>query len=196
MTINIYVFNSKDVLLDTLLTSRYLSTLEKVSFDKYTNLETKKEKIVSSIFKNKYIGEYHLNEFNKPVSENKYFNISHSHGFVVFVMDDVPVGIDVEKIRDVKNDLIEYISNEEDKRYIHDNISFYEIWTSKEAILKAFGSGLNTNPKNIISLPINAKRVFNGHVYSNKTIRYEDFIITVSRQADEDFDLKIINEII
>lgn len=196
MVVKIHIYNSLDIPLDVLLNSRYLSTLEKNSFDKYKNMEVKKEKIVSSIFKNKYIGEYHLNECGKPVSDDKYFNISHSHGCVAFVKDDVPIGIDVEKIRDVEIEMVNYISNEEEKNYIHDNESFYEIWTNKEALVKAKGTGIKTKPRDIIGLPINDKRIFDGDIYFNKTIRYEDYIITVSRKKDIDFDLEIIKEII
>ena len=44
MEVKIHIYNSKDILLDNLLSSKYLSELEKASFDKYKNLETKKEK--------------------------------------------------------------------------------------------------------------------------------------------------------
>ena len=52
MRVQIHIYNSNDALLDDLLASKYISELETMSFDKYKNLETKKEKVVSSIFKN------------------------------------------------------------------------------------------------------------------------------------------------
>ena len=194
MRLKIYIFNSLEVPLDVLLNSKYISLLERSSFEKYKNLEVKKEKVVSSIFKNKYIGEYYLNEFGKPLSKDKYFNISHSHGYVVFIMDDVPIGIDIEKIKKAQDDLISYISNDEEKNYIHDDASFYEIWTNKEALVKAYGTGIKSNPKDIKGLPINGKRIYKGKTYFNKTIKFEDYIISVSRQIDEDFELEIIKE--
>ena len=194
MRLKIYIFNSLEVPLDVLLNSKYISLLERSSFEKYKNLEVKKEKVVSSIFKNKYIGEYYLNEFGKPLSNDKYFNISHSHGYVVFIMDDVPIGIDIEKIKKAQDDLISYISNDEEKNYIHDDASFYEIWTNKEALVKAYGTGIKSNPKDIKGLPINDKRIYEGKTYFNKTIKFEDYIISVSRQIDEDFELEIIKE--
>ena len=194
MKLKIYILNSLEVPLDVLLNSKYISLLERSSFEKYKNLEVKKEKVVSSIFKNKYIGEYYLNEFGKPLSKDKYFNISHSHGYVVFIMDVVPIGIDIEKIKKAQEDLINYISNDEEKQYIRDDASFYEIWTNKEALVKAYGTGIKSNPKDIKGLPINDKRIYEGKTYFNKTIRFNDYIISVSRQIDEDFELEIIKE--
>ena len=107
-------FDTSNVTIDDLLKSPYLSNKDKLSFEKYKNEETKKEKIVSAIFKNKYIGKYKINENGKPISENRFFNISHSHGLVVFIEDVVPVGIDIEQIRAVKNDLIDFVSNKEE----------------------------------------------------------------------------------
>lgn len=194
MMLKVHIYNYQDIPLDVLLSSTYISELERLSFQKYTNLEVKKEKVISSILKNKYIGEYYLNEFGKPLCKDKYFNISHSHGLIAFVMDDVPVGIDIEKIKKVENDLINYISNDDEKKCIHDDESFYEIWTNKEALVKSFGTGIKSNPKEIIGLPINGRRIYKDKVYFNKTIKHDDYVITVSRQIDEDFDLEIIKE--
>lgn len=194
MILKIFIYNSTNITIDELLDSKYLTTDDKTSFEKYKNLDVKKEKVISTILKNKYIGKYYLNEFGKPVSDDIYFNISHSHGYVVFVMDDAPVGIDIEKISHAEQDLIDYVSNDEEKKYIHDDQSFYEIWTNKEALVKAVGTGIKTNLKNINGLPINGNRLFEGKIYCNKTIMYDNYILTVSRQKDEHYDLEVVEE--
>lgn len=196
MVIQIHIYNANETLLDDLLSSIYLSNFDIESFSRYKNIEVKKEKVVSTIFKNKYIGEYYENEFGKPVSDKQYFNLSHSKGNVVFVMDDVPIGIDIEKIDKVEKDLIDYIANEEEKNYIRNEKQFYEIWTNKEALVKAHGTGIKLHPKKIAGLPINGKRTYEGKTYHNKTIFYDGCFITVSRQSDEDFELEIIKETI
>lgn len=195
MEVKIHILNFKDIPLDVLLCSNYLSNEERASFNKFTNIDVKKEKIVSSIFKNKYIGDYYLNEKGKPLSKDIYFNISHSHGVIVFIVDKSPIGIDIEKIKKVEDDLIDYISNEEEKLYIKDEKTFFEIWTNKEALLKAIGTGISSNIKDIPSLPLNSKRSYQDKIYSNKTITFEDYVITVSREDEEEFELKIIKEI-
>lgn len=194
MTIEVHIFNTKNVSLEQLLESIYF--LDKTKFDNFTHLETKKEKIVSEIFKRKYIGEYQFNEFNKPISKDKFFNISHSKGYVAFVMDDVPIGIDIEKIRDVDPALIDFVSSEEEQKYIRSAENFYEIWTNKEALVKAIGTGIKQRINEIPGLPLNSIEEFNSKIYYNKTIKCDDLIITISRESNIDFNVKIIKEVI
>lgn len=181
----VYLIDSHSVVMDDILNSPYVSNF----FNECKNEETRKEKIISNYLKNKYIGKYHIDENGKPLADHTYFNISHSHGLVAFIQSDVPIGIDIEKIRPISNTLQEYISNDSEKKYIHDEISFFEVWTNKEALIKCFGSGLKTKAKDIPALPINDRRIYKNNIFFNKTIRYKDYIITVSRQKDEDFDV-------
>ena len=192
MLVKIHLINCEDISLDNLLNSQYISPTEKMSFDNYKNGEVRKEKIVSTYLKNKYIGEYHLNEFGKPISDNIYFNISHSHYLVGLVIDDVPVGIDIEKIRPVDKKLSDYVTDEKEKAYVHDDQSFYEIWTNKEALVKCVGIGIKVKMNTVPGLPLNNTREYQGNVYFNKTIKCGKFIITISRQKDEDFTPEIV----
>ena len=155
-----------------------------------------KEKAASFILKNKYIGEYHLNEFNKPISDKYEFNISHSKGVVVFIKDNTPIGIDIEKIREVETDLIDYISNDEEKEYITNKEKFYEIWTNKESLVKCIGTGIVDKIKEIPSLPLNSKKEYKNKTFYSKTIKYLDYIISISRQENKPFDIKIMEEIL
>ena len=186
--------DTSNLTVDDLLSSPYLSNEDKLSFEKYKIDETKKEKIVSSIFKNKYVGEYKINEHGKPISENKFFNISHSHGYVVFVTDDASIGIDIERIRSFDHNLIDFVSNGEEKNYIHDEISFFELWTNKEALVKALGTGIKTRPNAIPGLPINSQRTYEGKTYFNKTILFNGYVISVSSNSDEPFEIEMKEE--
>jgi 4'-phosphopantetheinyl transferase len=96
-----------------------------------------------------------LNEFGKPrlvCAKPVHFNLSHSGGRAVLAVSDAaPVGIDLERIRSIDHvDLA--------KRYFHPNElaaivgrhdaadqlrAFFLIWTLKEAVVKALGSGLS-----------------------------------------------------
>ena len=194
MLVKIHLINCEDISLDNLLNSQYISPTEKMSFNNYKSEEVKKEKITSAYLKNRYVGEYRLNEFGKPISDNIYFNVSHSHYLIGLVIDDVPVGIDIEKIRPVDKKLSDYVTDEKEKEYIHDDQSFYEIWTNKEALVKCVGTGIKVKMNTIPGLPMNGKREYQGNIYFNKTIKCGDFIITISRQKDEDFTPEIVWE--
>lgn len=182
--------------LESLLSSKYLSLENKKEISRFLLEETKKEKTASFILKNKYIGKYHLNEFNKPISDKYEFNISHSKGVVVFIKDNTPIGIDIEKIREVETDLIDYISNDEEKEYITNKEKFYEIWTNKESLVKCIGTGIVDKIKEIPSLPLNSKKEYKNKTFYSKTIKYLDYIISISRQENKPFDIKIMEEIL
>lgn len=86
------------------------------------------------------------------------FNISHSGNMVVCVVDDKPVGIDIEKIRPIDLKVAKRICTEEEQIYLfgctptdQDFIytsdrgmltRFFKIWTAKEAYCKLKGIGI------------------------------------------------------
>jgi len=79
-----------------------------------------------------------------PVS----FNISHSGAWVVVAFADKEVGIDVEKIRQIKYNIAERffskdeyseLVKKEGKAKLH---FFFDLWTLKESYLKLLGKGL------------------------------------------------------
>lgn len=95
---------------------------------------------------------FFINEYGKPYFKNIYdfhFNLAHSGNWVICGVDNVPIGVDVEKIEPIdclsisKN----YFSDEECRNLREVNPSkrksyFYEIWTLKESYIKAIGKGL------------------------------------------------------
>ena len=85
----------------------------------------------------------------KPYAEGLdiHFNISHSADLVICAVEFSPVGIDIEKIAEVKNNLISFVCTENEKNYVLENDAqkqnrFFEIWTAKEAYVKFKGSGI------------------------------------------------------
>lgn len=82
------------------------------------------------------------------------FNISHSGKFVVCAAaENIRLGVDIEQIKPVDlNDFQEQFSDDE-MRFIQSDdgsfVNFYNIWTKKEALIKADGKGLSIPLKQI-----------------------------------------------
>jgi 4'-phosphopantetheinyl transferase len=98
--------------------------------------------------------EFTHNEYGKPFlkDSNIQFNMSHSHNMASFVVAlDCRVGIDIELHNDNLDvqeleDLVltskesKYLSNLKPKEKL---TLFYDLWTKKEALIKATGQGLS-----------------------------------------------------
>ncbi len=95
------------------------------------------------------------NVCGKPHIEDQtcYFNISHSHDWVVLAMcESNEIGVDIQK-QEHKKSILEiakqYFSIHEyvmlkDATDKQRTINFYKLWTAKEAVLKALGTGIST----------------------------------------------------
>ena len=94
-----------------------------------------------------HLGKPHLRGAEQ---EACHFSLSHTRRQVACVLSDCPVGIDVEHMdRSVDEAVFDVLSPSE-RRYLEDlpkslrARGFLEIWTMKEAALKAHGTGLAT----------------------------------------------------
>lgn len=76
----------------------------------------------------------------KPFFEDSdiYFNVSHSGEYVVCAYGDKEVGVDIQKNKEIKDNLIRRISHEKD-----DKINPLAIWVIKESYVKLLGQGLS-----------------------------------------------------
>lgn len=102
-----------------------------------------------------------INEFGKPYAKNvdAQFSVSHSGDAVICVVSDNDVGIDIEKIRDVRFKTAERFATVQELEYIGENKErFFEIWTLKEAYFKCIGTGLDSTIRNI-SFRINGNKI-------------------------------------
>lgn len=89
--------------------------------------------------------EWKYNEHGKPYLEGgPYFSISHCKAGIAVAIDDAPIGIDIETIRHANEDLIERTMNEQERVGIRElgMREFTRLWTQKEAIVKAEGTGI------------------------------------------------------
>lgn len=189
-----------------------LTTSEIVRFDKY---RLQKDQI--NFLLGRYLArkknnlpndDFLYNEFNKPYSLNcGDFNISHTDNMVAVVFSEqFDVGIDVEVLKPIQvDDLVNYFASFHEKEQIinksgYSQLSeFYRIWTTKEAILKADGTGLiDRLPELSIDEIINRnKSSYYGKIINNnwylscfvKAEAKEKIIFNVKELGNSFFDL-------
>ncbi|MET3846948.1 4'-phosphopantetheinyl transferase superfamily protein [Paenibacillus sp. OAE614] len=93
------------------------------------------------------------NKYGKPILNGKqdfYFNISHSGRWVVGACGDIPLGIDIEEIKEIDISLMQNILMEDEYKELMKRTGaeflafFYDLWTYKESFIKAIGTGMST----------------------------------------------------
>jgi len=97
---------------------------------------------------NGYETEITYGNDGKPYIQNNpfFFNISHSDGIVAVAFDNDEVGMDIEKIKDVDQDIAGILySDIEKEKYstlLTESKTFYKAWVMKESYTKMLGKGL------------------------------------------------------
>ena len=101
------------------------------------------------------IKEIHYNEHKRPIIDHPLdFNISHSGNLVACALSrHTKVGLDIERIKPYRDSHLHAFFDERERRMIleakdHYQI-FYDLWTRKEAVLKADGRGLTLARKKL-----------------------------------------------
>jgi len=174
-----------------------LSFLRDEDFNYINKFKTdlgRKEHAISMYLKRKYVGDFFVDLNGKPMSDSTYFNVSHSHGLVGIAICDIPIGLDIELVRPSEENIHAFISNIEEHQYIHDDNSFYEIWTNKESLMKCIGTGIYGDIKNIPALPINGLKEHNKKFFYTKNIVYNNYIISITTQSQDDFEIVFLEE--
>lgn len=108
-----------------------------------------------------------------------HFNISHSEDIIAVAMSSAPVGVDIEKLRDVNPKIAERHFTEKEKSYVKTNADFFYVWTRKEAYLKKTGVGLRQSLSSFCVLEDN----------NIKTFIMKDCIVSVCGDNAKDFSL-------
>lgn len=103
---------------------------------------------------------------NKPFFENSLikFNISHSGEIAVCAFSaDLDLGIDIEFLADIQIEDFYSQMTENEMEVIRSSndakIAFFDYWTQKEAVLKAYGNGL--------SVPLQSFEILEKHTNIN-----------------------------
>lgn len=97
---------------------------------------------------------FRVDKSGKPYIEgiDVNFSISHSGTIALCAIADAPVGVDIEKIRDVDLSIAKKHFAPDEQDYVFEKLSlskqrFFEIWTRKEAYVKMLGKGISSFPE-------------------------------------------------
>jgi len=128
-----------------------LSETEKKRVDSLKNYDDKRRSLAGKILLRNGIKKLYgkedycitYSEKGKPILPFCFFSISHSEKIAVCAISDSAVGIDVEKIKEVKKKELYHFFTKEESDYVNSgaedsDFRFLEIWTRKEAYLKCF----------------------------------------------------------
>ncbi|MGI4022454.1 MAG: 4'-phosphopantetheinyl transferase family protein [Janthinobacterium lividum] len=139
-----------------------LQTQEMEKIKRYQQENDRNQRIISKavlrILLGRYIGinpkeiRFQVDQHKKAVIENPFsslhFNVSHSGDWVLIVIADISVGIDVEQMNTAFTwqNMLSLSFSPEEICFIKNTDcpyqSFYKLWTRKESLLKATGKGL------------------------------------------------------
>jgi 4'-phosphopantetheinyl transferase len=91
-------------------------------------------------------------EYGKPYLADYpeiFFNLSHSEGITACITEDRECGIDCEKVREYRPNVMKRAFSEKEREMIENaaeserDLLFFTLWTLKEAYIKAIGKGLS-----------------------------------------------------
>ncbi len=91
------------------------------------------------------LGDLEKNENGVPLPFNgNYWSVTHKTGYVAGVISRERIGIDLEKIRPIKEALYRKTACESEWKLSNTDktVLFFRYWTSKESVLKALGTGI------------------------------------------------------
>jgi 4'-phosphopantetheinyl transferase len=147
--------------------------------------------------------KFRYNQFGKPfvtgAGKKIFFNMSHSSDISVLGFDpDSEIGVDVEKInQNVDYEVIarHFFTQNEISYIYHEKGNairrFYEIWTRKEALLKALGIGITENLNIEVSIRNDFRmknlvhRGSNNGIFHLKTMTFQDeYILSIASNKD------------
>ena len=75
-------------------------------------------------------------------TDDAHFNLSHSEGVMLVGISFAPIGVDIEKVRDIDFKKFDFIDAEDEQ-------DFFEKWTERESWLKFTGEGISGFRKEI-----------------------------------------------
>lgn len=127
-----------------------------------------------------FLSDLETNEYNRPSFNHQFdFNISHSGRIAICasIMND-SVGIDIEEMVEIKVDEFKNQFSCNELRVIEQsdnpNYDFFKLWTRKEAVVKAIGTGITILSEIEVLKDIVC---YNSQAYRIETLPIDDWYI-------------------
>lgn len=121
------------------------------------------------------------------------FNISHSGSVVVCAVSELgDVGVDIEKIEELPESVVEYCFSHKEKQNLNSMSidtrigKFYDIWTRKESYLKYKGWGLIDDMKTINTFDDSIEKYY--HTY-----QLDGYIINIYSEIDSEITFQYMD---
>lgn len=128
-----------------------------------------------------------VNPFGKPEIQNTpfYFNMSRSGNHLAFYFGPTEGGIDIESIRPMApfREIAKLHFHSNEQQFISSDVDFFTIWTRKEAILKAIGTGLQTRIDDIDTTQNCILK--NKHLYEVSSFQIDRHVISFSTNHED-----------
>ena len=165
----------------------YIVNIEKfllnVNFDEKNKYNNIKEYILKR-YLNCEISDIKYNEYKKPYLDNLNISISHSDNYYLFATSNYEIGIDIERVKNYNPNILKKTNTKKEILYIRENPleRFYILWTLKESLVKAYGTGFDSFPNDI---EVDVKKIENGYFFKNKffyskCFRFFDYYISIT----------------
>lgn len=177
---------------EELLNKADFNNIEIKYFEKFKNLDRKKQSITSRLILNELSNKKVNVCYNKngaPVSnEIKNISISHSNKLSVALISDNLVGIDIQK-KSEKIQIIQkkFIAKNDSNKSFNDSYFLHYIWCSKEAIFKTLNGLPCSFKKNIFLKNLTEKKSLGHYQSVNKKLKFiiyhemfEDYFISIA----------------
>ena len=160
-----------------------LSASRKAHIDRMKIEQDKKRSLAATVLLKKLLSERGVSatlktaENGRPylADSNLFVSLSHSGEFVACAVSSKRIGIDLEKLRPVKDALINRVCTEDEKAFVYSKsdpfAAFFEIWTAKEAYLKCFNCDTAT------ALSTSMLKI------SKNTFYLDDLVVTIIEEA-------------
>jgi len=116
--------------------------------------------------------EFEYNEKGKPILRDYshiYFNLSHSKRTVACAVSNAEVGVDVQHISPISDQVAKRVLTEIEYNAFKDSKTpdkfFCEIWAIKESFLKKTGQGITSDLRDLTAETVTDKVIFEGKDY-------------------------------